>query len=114
MCIRDRFYRDARVVRSDGSETLIIDLHEELFPLTVRLFYRIYDGLDVLDRWTEVQNDGNHAVQLESVQTAACYLPRSRTYCLTHMSGKWSSEYQLERVNLTKNRTVIDLSLIHI
>lgn len=102
------FYRDARVVRSDGSETLIIDLHEELFPLTVRLFYRIYDGLDVLDRWTEVQNDGNHAVQLESVQTAACYLPRSRTYCLTHMSGKWSSEYQLERVNLTKNRTVID------
>lgn len=102
------YYCNARIERNEGSHTLVIELREELFPLTVRLFYRIYDGLDVLDRWSEICNAGDHAVQLESAQTAVYYLPKSRAYCLTHMSGKWSAEYQLERVNLTKNRTVID------
>ncbi len=102
------FYRSAHTERANGSETLVIDLCEELFPLTVRLFYRVYDGLNVLERWAEIHNDGTSAVQLESAQSAVYYLPRSRSYRLTHMSGKWSAEYQLERVNLTKNRTVID------
>ena len=102
------FYAGHRVERGEGSETLIVELKEELFPLRVRLYYRVYDGLDVLDRWSEIINEGEAPVQLESVQSAVFYLPRAREYRLTHMFGKWSSEYQLQRVTLSKHRTVVD------
>lgn len=36
------------------------------------------------------------------------YFPHAGEYRLTHMSGKWSAEYQLEHVPLTHNRTVVD------
>ena len=102
------FYAAHHTERGEGHETLVVELKEELFPLRVRLYYRVYDGLDVLDRWCEVVNDSDAAVTLESVQSAVFYLPRAREYRLTNMYGKWSSEYQLQRRMLSKNRTVID------
>ena len=102
------FYKEHSVQRGDGCETLTIVLREELYPLTVRLCYRIYDGQDVLDRWAELENVGDAPIHLESVQSAVCYPPRARQYRLTHMSGKWACEYNLERTALTQCRTVLE------
>lgn len=102
------FYQGHRLLREAKSETLIVEMREEIYPLTVRLFYRIYDGLDVLDRWVELENTGSAPIHLESVQSAVCYPPRARQYRLTHFSGKWASEYNRERTNLTQSKTVLE------
>ena len=102
------FYKSHTISQDSESETLMIELAEVVYPLTVRLYYRIYEGLDVLDRWSEINNKGDKPIHLENVQSAAYSFPRAQRYRLTHFSGKWSGEYQLEHVNLTRNKVVVE------
>lgn len=102
------FYKGHEIIADEKSETLIIELKEEIYPLSVKLYYRIYKGLDVLDRWSEIKNEGDAPIQLESVQTAVYHFSRARQYRLTHMSGKWSGEYQLQRMPLTRDKIVVE------
>ena len=90
------------------SDTLILTLKEQLAPLTVRLYYRVYHQLDVIDRWAAVENLGDAPVYLESFQSAVLYPPKGNDFRLTHMAGKWAAEYQLERHTLTQSKTVLE------
>lgn len=102
------FYHSHAIQRENGTETLAITLMEEIYPLQVTLFYRIYDGLDVLDRWAEIVNTGKMAIHLEDVQSAALYIPCGKSCRFSHLSGKWAGEYQLERHMMTQSKAVVE------
>ena len=102
------FYRRHTIERRDGMETLTVILEEEVYPMQVALFYRLYDGLDVLDRWAEITNTGAEPISLEDVQSAALYFPGAVDCRFSHLSGKWAGEYQLERHMMTQSKTVVE------
>ncbi len=52
-------YRDHAVESTDRSRTLRITLSDTTYPVEVQLFYRIYPGLDLVDRWAVVINRGD-------------------------------------------------------
>ncbi len=67
------------------------------YPFYTVLHYQVYPGLDLIDRWVEVKNEGNEEVDIENIQSASWYVPHSHQYRLTHMSGSWGKEWQITR-----------------
>jgi alpha-galactosidase len=104
----DLRYASYRQFEDAHSETLIITLRDFVYSLEVDLYYRIYQGLEVLDRWSLIRNMGRETIMLEDVQSAVFYMPRGKEYRLTHLSGRWAAEYALERINLTQSKVVVE------
>ena len=101
-------YHSHEIDKKENYETLSVTLKDANYPLKVVLHYRIYEGLDIVDRWTVATNEGEEDILLESLQSAAWHLPQGKEYRLSHMSGKWSAEYQIERIQLTQSKVVLD------
>jgi alpha-galactosidase len=101
-------YDSYEITSGGGSRTLRIRLKDAHYPLVVDLHYRIYDGLNVVDRWVTATNTGREAIALEDLQSAVWLVPQGKQYRLTHLSGKWSGEYQVERVMLTQTKVVME------
>ena len=101
-------YEGYRVERGEGTEKLVVTLKDEYYPFKVHLQYKIYHGLDIIDRNCILENAGKKPVTVESAQSARWHVPRGKNYRLTHMSGKWGGEYQLERIKLTQSKVVLE------
>jgi alpha-galactosidase len=95
-------YREHAIESTDRSRTLQLTLADTSYPFDVQLCYRIYPGLDLVDRWAVATNRGDTPVTLESIQSATWHVPASRDYRLTHLSGDWGREYTIEHVDLTQ------------
>jgi alpha-galactosidase len=93
--------------RSSACE-LKIRLKDNVYDFYVDLHYRIYSGLDVIDRWAVAVNGTKQKVALESFMSAMWHFPRGDKYRLTHMSGKWSGEFQLSQLMLTQSSVTME------
>jgi alpha-galactosidase len=102
---------DARLLyeshESRDSE-LVVALRDPVYPLAVRLHYRMHEEEDLVERWAEVENSGEEPVVLEQVLSAVWYPPRGEGYRLTHLAGKWIGETRVFRDELTPGRKVIE------
>ncbi|MDG6899633.1 MAG: alpha-galactosidase [Nitrososphaerota archaeon] len=87
---------------------VVAELGDEAYGLKVRLHYKLYDGYDLLAKHAEVLNVGRHPMRIESVLSAAWYLPSGRDWRLTHLAGAWGREMRLERDILTPGKKVIE------
>ena len=61
-------YKDFEI--SEDKNTLTLILKDEVYPLTVKLIYKIYNGLDVIDRHTEIINEGEEELFVETFYSA--------------------------------------------
>lgn len=87
---------------------LEITLKEKACELYVHLIYKMYSGLDVIERKAVIENRTEEMIRLENAKSAACYVPRGKGYRLSHMSGKWAGEHMLERMKLTQSKVVLE------
>ncbi len=46
------------IERSGAAQTLWLRFRDRAYPLTVTLYYRIYAGHDVVERWVRLENTG--------------------------------------------------------
>ncbi len=88
-------YVDGKVT---GDE-LEITLKDALAPVFVHLFYHVYTE-GVLARWSRVENRGTEAITVEQAASATFNLPPRTTYELSHLSGRWGAEWQLQTEDL--------------
>ena len=95
-------YREHDIQSDKQSDTLRLLLVDTVYALQVELFYRVYPGLDLVDRWAVVTNRGEAPVTLESVQSATWHVPHGRDFRLTHLAGDWGRECRIEHVDLTQ------------
>ncbi|MDD5603381.1 MAG: glycoside hydrolase family 36 N-terminal domain-containing protein, partial [Eubacteriales bacterium] len=94
---------------STDSEVLIITLADMHYPVEVDAVYRIYKGMDVIDRNAVIRNTGSEdSIRIENMQSASWYVPKVREYTLTHLSGRWGREYQIEKIDLTQSKIVLE------
>jgi alpha-galactosidase len=101
-------YREHWLQREDKRQILTIRLADRFYPLTVDLEYVIYEGLDLISRRSVIKNEGADPIRLEIIRSASLYVPRGRTYRLTHLSGNWGREFQKERLVLTHSKVDIE------
>lgn len=97
--------RDVRLKFQSSSypapEHLILHLHDPFYPLVVDLHYRIHPDHDLIERWAELQNQGELPIQIERALSAAWQLPASSVRRISHLGGRWNDEFNLYRQPLT-------------
>ena len=87
---------------------LRITLRDAHYPLDVVLHYRAHEAHDLIERWVEVTNRGDAPVTLERVWSALWHLPWGGDYRLSHLSGRWLDEWQLQREPLRPGVKVME------
>jgi alpha-galactosidase len=80
-------------------ETLRVVLHDQTQPFRVTLCYRLTPELDMLERWSELENLGPEPVTLEVCYFASLHLPIGANE-LTYVSGDWAGEMNIQRQRL--------------
>ncbi|WP_438433238.1 alpha-galactosidase [Gorillibacterium sp. sgz500922] len=95
-------------VAEGAAPELCIELRDARYGLAVELHYRIYEELDLIERWVVLTNGGDRAVAVESAQSAQWSVPGNHSYRFTHLAGKYFHEMQLRRVPLTEGKKVIE------
>lgn len=103
-------YVDQRQTRDANSQTLEITMRDIKLPLVVHLFYRIYTGQSVLERWSTIDNQTKEDVVLEDAASATWSLPNleNRNYRAHWLTGRWAGEWQLQSASLDVGSQVIE------
>lgn len=76
----------------DG-ELLTLVLEDIYYPLQVKLFYRVHEDLDIIERWREAENMGDEPIDLESFYSAEYSMPGDG-YQSMNCNGTWISEFK--------------------
>ena len=88
---------------------LRIDLRDSLsYNLQVSLYFRVFKEFDIIEKYAEILNKGDAAVTLESVQSGNWYLPKDENYRITHLTGHWIRETQLNQTMLTEGKKIME------
>ncbi len=102
-------YKSCEKIAGKNAETLKITLEDKFYPLQVDLFYRVFTDCAILERWSQISNNGVLEIELESVMSAAFNLPRNTDdYRLTHLSGRWGKEATINQIPVTQSRTILE------
>lgn len=102
---------DLRVaeVITDKSDDFIITtvvLKDNAYPFTVKVCYKAYSAVDMLETWTEITNNEKKPVVLN--QFSSGYLPiRRGDVWLSSLSGQWADEGVLTEEPLLPGMKVI-------
>lgn len=81
---------------SSISKTLCIMLKDEYYPIVVKLYYRVYEELDIFERWCSVKNMGGEKYTIEKVSSGEININDDELY-VTNVCGYWGGEQQLFR-----------------
>jgi alpha-galactosidase len=103
-------YVDQHQTHDANSQTLEITMRDIKLPLVVHLFYRVYTGHGVLERWSTIENQTKEDVVLENAASATWSLPnlQNRNYRAHWLTGRWAGEWQLQSAPLDVGSEVIE------
>lgn len=78
----------------DISKTLCIMLKDEHYPIIVKLYYRVYEDIDIFERWCSIKNLGKDRYTIEKLSSGEINIKDNNLY-VTNVSGYWGGEQQL-------------------
>jgi len=93
--------------RGGSSETLIVNLADEVSGLFVKLSYTIYQDHDVIARSVEIINQSEQSISLRNALSSSIDLP-SGEYDVLHLKGTWAREFNAERLGVPHGRFVVE------
>jgi alpha-galactosidase len=106
-----------RVLRHGAACTLEVDLTDTAYPLQATLYYRVYDGFDVLERWAVLRHradrpgqpsDAPPPIVVRQAHSANWWLPDRDGWRLRYLHGGWGAETQLTQTTLTAGKFVLE------
>ena len=80
--------------RGDKAQTLILTLEDAISQIRVKLYYTIYEDIDVIARSALIENGGTTPAIIDRAYSACVDFEYS-DYSLMTMSGAWARERQL-------------------
>lgn len=94
------------VQNQENATLAIIELKDKVYPFFVKVCYKAYQEVDVIETWTEIFHQEKKPVVLH--QFASAYLPiRRGEVWLSHLYGSWANEGQLSQELLTPGMKMI-------
>lgn len=97
----------AEVLDGDTPQ-LNIYLKDSFYPFRVTLHYRVHSAYDLIERSVTVENADKSPVSLDRIWSAQWHLPHGGSFRLTHLSGRWLGETQLNRETLKPGLKVLE------
>lgn len=73
--------------------TLEIKLLDGSYGLEVTLFYRLFNGSDIIERHAVIKNLSDKEITLEKAASAELSLPGERAYTVINANGSWGGEF---------------------
>ncbi|MCB0195807.1 MAG: alpha-galactosidase [Anaerolineae bacterium] len=92
---------------STRRETLRVQLNDPVQPFQVTLCYRLTPEHDIIERWCELNNLGDKAIEVEVCGFATLNLPHG-TNELTAVTGTWAREFTTQRQQLPHNLYILE------
>lgn len=87
-----------------------IHLKDELYPVFLTLHYTAYPEEGVIRQWTEIHHEEKGRVELGRYASAMLYF-EEQDYWLTQFTSDWAKEMQMQTLQLTTGRKVLDSRL---
>lgn len=81
-------------------------LRDQLQPVIIRLFYKAYKGVDIIETWTEIVNNEKKPITLKRYDSGQLTLRQGDVW-LTHLHGDWAAEANMVQEPLTPGCKVI-------
>ncbi|WP_303005554.1 alpha-galactosidase [Bacteroides congonensis] len=102
----DLMVKQTKQYSSQNGRITEISMKDKIYPFEVNLFYKAYEGTDIISTWVEAVNHGKQPLTL--YHFASTYLPiRRGDNWLTHFHGFWGGECTMEEEKLTNGQKVI-------
>ena len=95
--------------RQQGNETSIL-LRDELYPVEVTLYYKVFPEEDVIQQWTEIRHEEKGKVYLGRYASSMLYFEAPQ-YFLTNFASDWAKEMQMLNQELQFGKKVVDSRL---
>ena len=98
-----------RIERDRDALTLTVELMDDEYPLIVELFYRVFDGEDVVERWARLANSGSEGtIAINQSYSADWWLPVGEFWRLRYLHGGWARETQIVETTLVPGKFVLE------
>ena len=92
---------------NDGSAIVhIFTMQDKLLPVTVKICYKAYQKVDIIEMWTEISHQEKKAVTLKRYDSGHLVVRRGDVW-LTHLHGDWCAEAAMTQEPLTAGLQVI-------
>lgn len=93
--------------RSEGGATLTtVVMKDKVQPVEVRLCYKAYSTVDMIETWTEITHHEKRAITLKRFDSGHLALRRGDVW-LTHLHGNWAAEAAPTAEPLTPGMKVV-------
>lgn len=75
----------------ENAQQTVITLVDKLYPFIVKLYYKAYDNVDMIETWAEISHTEKKAVTLKRFDSGHFLLSQGDVW-ISHMHGSWASE----------------------
>ena len=91
----------------DGSAVIhVFTMTDKLLPVTVKLYYKAYNKVDVIETWTSIEHQEKRPITLKRYDSGHLALRQGDVW-LTHLHGDWAAETGLTQEPLTRGMKTI-------
>ena len=90
----------------DRSQLHIFTMTDKLMPVTVKVFYKAYKNVDVIETWTEISHKEKRAITLKRFDSGHLTLRQGDVW-ISHLHGNWAAETEPTTEPLTQGLKTI-------
>lgn len=90
----------------EDGEVTVIQMKDLVYPFSLKQFYKVYRGTDIISTWVEVENNSKKAITLYRFASAFFPIHRGDNW-MTHFHGFWGAESTMDEEKLTNGQKVI-------
>ena len=82
---------DYEVRDESRAKTHVFTMQDKVMPVTVKVFYKAYKHVDVIETWTEIMHQEKKAITLKRFDSGHLTLRQGDVW-VTHLHGNWAAE----------------------
>ena len=91
----------------EGHATITqITMTDKQYPVTVKLFYKAYSTVDMIETWAEISHTEKKAITLKRYDSGHLVIPQGDVW-MTHFHGDWSAEFYPTTERVTSGLKII-------
>ena len=84
----------------------VFTMTDKLLPVTVKLYYKAYTKVDVIETWTSIEHQEKRPITLKRYDSGHLALRQGDVW-LTHLHGDWAAETGVTQEPLTRGMKTI-------
>ena len=86
---------------------LCVTLRDKLQPVTVRVYYKAWRNVDIIETWTEIEHHEKQPITLKRFDSGYLHIGEGDNVWLTHLHGDWAAEAVITHEPLTRGLKII-------